>query len=162
MYYTRRQAVLTLGCALVLTSVSSRAEPKSAELPYAVSLRKALDRALHQGQPLVVMVSLHGCAFCKIVRQSHLLPLVRTGVPIVQVNMRSSQSVEDFTGQSTTHDALVRRWNTTIAPTLLFFGLQGLEVAERMEGAYQPDFYGAYLDERLQQARSGLKKTLKR
>jgi hypothetical protein len=108
-----------------------------------------------------VMVSLHGCAFCKIVRQSHLLPLVRTGIPIVQVNMRSSQSVEDFTGQSTTHDALVRRWNTTIAPTLLFFGLQGLEVAERMEGAYQPDFYGAYLEERLQQARSGLKKTPK-
>jgi hypothetical protein len=43
-----------------------------------------------------------------------------------------------------------------MAPTLLFFGPGGREVAERMEGAYLPDFYRAYLEQRLDQARAKL------
>jgi hypothetical protein len=51
---------------------------------------------------------------------------------------------------------LARRWKIAITPTLLFFGPGGREVAERMEGAYQPDFYGPYLEDRLAQARQRL------
>lgn len=40
---------------------------------------------------------------------------------------------------------------------MLFFGRGGVEVAERLTGGYIPDFYGAYLDERLAQARKALK-----
>ena len=114
--------------------------------------------ALRQGQPLVVMVSLEGCPFCRIARQSHLAPMYREGHPIVQVDMRSPQAVRDFDGRMTTHDALVQRWRIPIAPTLLFFGPAGREVAERMEGAYQPDFYGPYLDERLETARVAIRR----
>jgi hypothetical protein len=39
---------------------------------------------------------------------------------------------------------------------LLFFGPGGKEVAERMEGAYLPDFYGPYLEERLATGRKSL------
>lgn len=113
--------------------------------------------ALRQGRPLVVMVSLEGCPFCRIARQSHLLPMLREGAAIVQVDMRSLQPVRDFDGQMTTHDALVQRWRIPIAPTLLFFGPGGREVAQRMEGAYQPDFYGPYLEDRLDRARVAIR-----
>lgn len=129
----------------------------AAALPPARSLQDELALALRQGQPLVVMVSLEGCAFCKIVRQSHLAPAAREGLPVVQVDMRSAQSVRDFSGQLTTHDELARRWRVSITPTVLFFGARGRETAERMEGAYQPDFYGPYLDERLLKARTVIK-----
>ena len=82
----------------------------------------------------------------------------REGGAIVQVDMRSAQSVRDFEGHTVTHDALVQRWRVTIAPTLLFFGPGGREVAERMEGAYQPDFYGPYLDDRLDKARVAIRR----
>jgi hypothetical protein len=75
---------------------------------------------------------------------------------MVQVDMRSAQTLLDWQGRSTTHDELVRRWKVGIAPTLLFFAQSGREVAERMEGAYASDFYGAYLDERLEQSRQRL------
>jgi hypothetical protein len=39
---------------------------------------------------------------------------------------------------------------------VLFFSRTGRELAERMEGAYSRDFYGAYLDERLDQSRQRL------
>jgi len=45
----------------------------------------------------------------------------------------------------------------SIAPTVLFFGRNGQEIADRMEGGYLPDFYAAYLDERLAQARKLLR-----
>jgi thioredoxin-related protein len=136
----------------------SAAQSPSAVLPSARALSDELAAALRQGQPLVVMVSLEGCPFCRIARQSHLAPMHREGGAIVQVDMRSAQAVRDFDGRMTTHDALVQRWRVPIAPTLLFFGPGGREVAERMEGAYQPDFYGPYLDERLDQARVAIRR----
>jgi hypothetical protein len=85
-----------------------------------------------------------------------LSPLQKAGQPIVQLDMRSSQGVLDFQGRSTTHDQLIKQWRISVAPTLLFFGPGGKEVAERMEGGYLPDFYGPYLDERLLKSRQAL------
>ncbi|MFZ9252828.1 MAG: hypothetical protein ACO23T_11095, partial [Hylemonella sp.] len=95
--------------------------------------------------------------FCKVVRENYLVPLrEQEGVPIVQVDMRSALLMRDVRGQSLTHDAQVRQWRIRLAPTVLFFGRQGNELAERLVGAYLPDFYGAYLNDRLQQARAAL------
>ena len=80
----------------------------------------------------------------------------RAGTAIVQVDMRNNQPVLDFAGKLTTHDELTRRWKVSITPTLLFFGPGGKEVAERMEGAYLPDYYGPYLEERMAQGRKAL------
>lgn len=135
-----------------------QAQTPAAVLPVARSLPDELAQALRQGRPLVVMVSLEGCPFCRRARQSHLAPMHREGGVIVQVDMRSPQPVRDFDGQMSTHDALVQRWRVPIAPTLLFFGPGGRELAERMEGAYQPDFYGPYLDERLEKASAALRR----
>jgi hypothetical protein len=148
-----------LCCALLTaTALPVVAQPAHAALPAARSLPDELAVASRLGQPLVVMVSLEGCPFCRIARQSHLVPMHREGGAIVQVDMRSAQPVRDFDGKMTSHDALVQRWRVSVAPTLLFIGPGGKEVAERMEGAYQPDFYGPYLEDRLNKARSVLRR----
>lgn len=135
------------------------ANPGHEGLPLAVSLRDELAAALGQGQPLVVMVSLEGCPFCRTVRQSHLAPMRREGLPVVQVDWRSPRAVADFAGAPATHDDMVARWNVKVAPTVLFFGPGGREVAERLRGALIPDFYGSYLDGRLAVARKALTTT---
>jgi thioredoxin-related protein len=148
-------AVASLATVPALTQTS--AQPgASATLPAAQSLRDELAQALKNKQPLIVMVSLDGCVFCRQARQSHLSPMHRAGTPIVQVDMRNSQPVLDFAGKLTTHDQLTRQWKVSITPTLLFIGPGGKEVAERMEGAYLPDFYGPYLEQRLEQGRKAL------
>jgi hypothetical protein len=43
-----------------------------------------------------------------------------------------------------------------VAPTVLFYGPGGKEVAKRLDGAYLPDFYAAYFDEQYQAARLAL------
>ena len=128
----------------------------AAGLPPARNLAAEADLARQRGQPLLVMVSLHGCVYCERVRRSELVPRLQAGQPIVQVDMRSDQMLMDWQGRSVSHDGLVRRWKVGIAPTVLFFAHSGQELAERMEGAYSRDFYGAYLDERLEQSRRRL------
>ena len=151
----RRDWLLRVGVSLAATPVWAQSG-RDATLPAAQSLPDELARALKNKQPLIVMVSLDGCVFCRQARQSHLSPMARAGTTIVQVDMRNNQPVLDFLGKLTTHDQLTRQWKVSITPTLLFFGPGGKEVAERMEGAYLPDFYGPYLDERMAQGRKAL------
>jgi len=146
----RTLLIAALGSALV-----DGAQAAPPMLPASQSLPDELRQALASGNPLLVMVSLEGCPFCRIARENYLLPMhLRTGLPVVQVDMRSKQMVRNFQGQMQTHDEWIRSFNVKVAPTVLFFGRGGTELVERMTGGYIPDFYGAYLDDRLRQAKS--------
>jgi hypothetical protein len=147
----RRRALFLLPALAYATGSRAATLPSSRSLPHELSL------ALQRGLPLVVMASLDGCPFCRRVRDSHLAPLLaEAGQPVVQVDMGSAAAVTGFDGQPGTHDQLLRAWKVTVAPSVLFFGRGGREVAERLVGASIPDFYGAYLEQRLQAARKNL------
>jgi thioredoxin-related protein len=150
MELRRRRLLAATVCAVLVGRV--RAAPPL--LPTAVSLSDELHQAVATGSPLLVMVSLEGCPFCRIARENYLSPMHdRQGLPVVQVDMRSKKLIKNFQGIIQTHDEWIRSMNVKVAPTILFFGRGGVEVVERMSGGYIPDFYGAYLDERLRQAK---------
>lgn len=153
-FLSRRQLLLASG--LVCLCGTSLAAP--AGLPTTASLVDELAQALKAGGPLLVMVSLEGCPFCKIARENYLGPMrAQQGLSVVQIDMRNRLPIKDFKGVATTQDDLIRSWGVKVAPTVLFFGRGGVEVAERLVGGYIPDFYGAYLDERLRVARASLR-----
>jgi hypothetical protein len=141
----------------VLALAHLQAEAAPALLPASVSLPDELENAQKLKEPLIVMVSLAGCPYCRMARNSYLAPMQKQGFPIVQVDMRSDQQVKAINGLMQTHDQLVRQWRVSIAPTLLFFGPKGQELVDRMEGGYLPEFYGAYLEERIAMARKILR-----
>lgn len=147
-----------LGAALLLGAVVSAGAAPAATLPSAKSLRDELTLAQKGGNPLVVLVSLDGCPFCKVAREHYLRPMqAQQGLPVVQIDMHSAATVLDFKGAVFTHDQLVQAWGVTLAPTVLFFGRGGAELAPRLVGIGSPDYYGAYLDQRLEQARAAIK-----
>ena len=148
-----KTALLVPGAGAVLTPPAV-----AAELPMPASLADELSWALTQNNPLLVVVTLRGCPFCKIATENYLIPLRREqGLPIVQIDMRSGQTIQGFSGTAQTHGSLSRSWGIKVAPTVLFFGRGAVEVAERLVGGYLPDFYGAYLDERVRVARLALR-----
>ena len=154
--FSRQRRQLMVAGALAAALPAARAA--SATLPQAVSLADELSAALRHGEPLVVMVSLEGCPFCVVARNSYLAPLRAEGrLDIVQVDMRTPRPIKDFQGQALTHEQMARRWAIKLAPTVLFFGKGGNEVAERLVGGMLPDFYGAYLDQRLETARKAVR-----
>ena len=86
-----------------------------------------------------------------------LLPAWRDGAAVVQIDFRDPRSVRDWEGRATTQGALVKTLGVSVAPTVMFFGRGGREVAERLSGTYISDFYGAYLEQRLEQARAAVR-----
>lgn len=148
----------TMALAALLAGPAGMAQAGEAGgLPAPASLRDLARDAAARGEPLVVLVSLDGCAFCERVRRDALLPLQARQGLVVQLDMRHATAVQDFDGTAATHDAVIRRWAVRAAPTVLFFDARGQEVAERLVGASIPDFYNAYLDERLATARQAIR-----
>lgn len=129
-------------------------------LPSPQSLRQAAQDAVQRGHPLVVMTTLEGCPYCDVVRNHHLLPLVRTGEAVaVQVDVRDTRRhLRGFDGELTSPADQASAWKARFTPTVLFFDENGQEIAERLVGVAVPDFYGAYLESRLAEARARLKK----
>ena len=116
------------------------------------------------GVPLIVMVSLPGCPHCEVVRRSHLLPLLNdrtaTRKPLIrQVEMNGQGTLKDFSGRATTHAEFASRYKINIAPVVMFFGATGEMISEPLVGSMIPDYYGAYFDAALTEARSKLPAT---
>ena len=143
-----------------MTSVAPAATRPNLALPTPASMRAAAQAAVARGEPLVVMTTLVGCPYCDLVRQHHLLPMLKAGeVVAVQVDTRDRRTLlQGFKGESSNPAEQVANWKAKFAPTVLFFGARGEELAERLEGVAVPDFYGEYLEARLSEARSKLRK----
>ncbi len=118
-------------------------------LPAPASLAAELRDALARGRALVLLASLEGCPWCAYVRTSWLAPLRAEGQPVVEIDLRQPAPVLDFQGAASTHAQVARALAVRVAPTVLFLGAGGRELAPRLAGVPLPDFYGAYLQERL-------------
>jgi thioredoxin-related protein len=132
----------------------------AAALPTPASLRGAAQAAAARGEPLVVMTTLKGCVYCELVRNNYLAPMRREGLVVaVQLDVQDRQSnLQSFAGDTTTPADQARAWKARFTPTVMFFGPDGQELAERLVGVAVPDFYGEYLEARLLEARGKLRK----
>ena len=153
MQTSRRDFSMLLASALALRSTGALA--KDTALPVPTSLPKAALAAKAQGHPLVLLISLPGCVYCELVRRSYLMPLLpESGLQAFQLDVSNrSTVVMGFDGKPINAAAQAKAWGVTFTPTVLFLGSQGQELAERLVGIAVPDFYGAYLDQRLAAAR---------
>ena len=156
MQIGRRRFSKALAGALALSAAWAQA--KDTALPVPTSLSQAALAAKAQGQPLVLLISLPGCVYCELVRRSYLMPLLpEAGLQAWQLDITNrSALLIGFDGKPTTAAAQVKAWKATFTPTVLFIGSQGQELAERLIGIAVPDFYGAYLEQRLAMARKVL------
>ena len=82
----RRKALAALATLGLGVGWIGPARAAKAHLPLSQPLPDELARALRQGQPLVVMVSLHPCPWCDEVRGNYLGPMhSREGLAVVQL-----------------------------------------------------------------------------
>ena len=154
MHLGRRQLIGGMACALPATW----AYAKDSALPVPTSLPQALLDAKAKGQPLVLLITLPGCVYCELVRRSYLIPLLpEIGLQAWQLDVTNrSAPLIGFDGKPSTAALQAKAWKATFTPTVLFIGSQGRELAERLVGIAVPDFYGAYLEQRLATARKAL------
>jgi len=120
-------------------------EPSGSEgVPILDRLDRQIAASAQRKRPLVLFVSMKGCGWCDLLRTEYLQHLARD---------HNREGVLVFETPQGSLD--LQRYRITMVPTVLFLGPQGTELAERLVG-YSRDFYGAYLSERIAQARRNL------
>ncbi len=150
--WRRRDFSRTLLAGALLPAV---ALAKDSALPVPASLPAAAEAATRLGEPLVLLITLPGCPFCELVRRSYLLPARQdAGLQAWQLDVTNRTSVLiGFDGKPTTAALQTSAWKARFTPTVLFLDVKGQALAERLVGVAVPDFYGAYLEDRLATAR---------
>jgi len=127
------------------------------QLPVARNLAQQAELNAREGRALLVLFSQHGCPWCERARREFLLPMSRNAgyrsrVAFLQVDVDSDRALRDFGGQATTHAAFARANGVRLYPTVVLFGPNGERLAEPLIGFTGSDFYGAYLDQRIEAA----------
>ena len=126
------------------------------ELPALANLQEAAATLRQQGSVLVLLVSRSDCAYCREVRLHYLLPLARSeaGRPWLIRELESDQvsSLRQLDGSSVSVKEWLKRMHVNFFPTVLFLDAAMQPLAEPLRGLDQAGFYGAYLEQRLQQA----------
>ncbi|MHB1592533.1 MAG: thioredoxin family protein [Sulfuricella sp.] len=127
------------------------------EIPLARDFTLEATNARTKNLPILVMFSQHDCAFCTQVLQEFLLPMRRNAEYESKVIMRlvdvgSSAPLRTFTGKATTHARFARENRIKLTPTIKLFDAQGHELTEPLIGLSTPDYYGGFLDQRIDEA----------
>jgi hypothetical protein len=145
----RRALLHVLAMALLAQAAVALAQ-EAPNLPFAIDLRSDAVEAAKTGVPIVLLVSLPGCPYCNVVRQSYLLPMQREPARraiLRQIDLNDTRMVRDFDGTLRTQDAIARARGARAAPVVFILGPGGKSLAGALEGMLLPDFYGAYLDD---------------
>ncbi len=157
----------------------AHAQSNHAPLLKPDSLTALVRRAETERRPIVALFSQKGCPYCEAIRREQLGYLAREqeqrGVIVAEFDIADAQAFapgargsQPASGPArpaassktvwlaaTSPEALARAFDVRLAPTVIFLGPRG-ELAERLIGYASRDFYGAYLDDRIELARAAI------
>lgn len=145
-------AILT--CAFALTSAAPVPARAAAALPGAVDLVADGVVARERRVPILLFFNRDGCPYCERALREYLGPMQRDPasagrVLIRQVEIDKSKRLVDFAGAATSHRDFASRYNIRLTPTIWFVDGEGRTLGDPLVGLPTIDFYGAYLDQRI-------------
>lgn len=156
-----RAALLSLALLCVAPTAADAAGRNGLERP--ASHEAVLREAARDRTVIVALFSLPGCPFCEAIRRDQLRHLAREQaaqrVRVVEYDLTDRRPFGGPAARSPAPDspaALAASLDVRLAPTVAFIGPDGREIAERLVGYSSPDFYGAYLEQRIAQAHERL------
>jgi thioredoxin-related protein len=138
------------------TAAGAHAQDK-VEIPLTRDFTLEATAAQAKKVPILVMFTRRNCAFCTQVLQEFLLPMRRNAeyeskVIMRQVDVGSSATLRTFSGKATTHARFARENRIKLTPTIKLFDAEGHELTEPLIGLTTPDYYGGFLDQRIDEA----------
>ena len=156
-----RGSSIQLVVALILLSSATLAGADPVRMVPAVDLREEA-RILHDDNLVLVLeFSSESCEYCRKLEALFLLPMQRnpdydSKILVRMVSLDADETVIDFDGRSMDTRKFAARYGVSLTPTLLFLDARGVELSEKLVGIWSEDFYGAYIDSRIEEARSRL------
>ena len=110
---------------------------------------------------LVLEFSSEYCGYCRRLEDLFLVPMQRNAfyddkVLLRSISLDAYETVIDFDGNSLPTSDFAARYGVSLTPTLLFLSAEGVEMSEKLVGIWSEDFYGGFIDSRIEEARARL------
>lgn len=131
---------------------------RAAEIvPLAHDLRQDAAQARSLKVPVMLIFVSDQCGYCKRVLEEFVRPLTRLPEYRHKVLMRRIQTsspvaLRDFDGSMTTHGHFALDHDIHLVPTIALLDADGGMAVKPLVGLSTPDYYGYYLDQRIDQA----------
>lgn len=126
------------------------------------SLAADARNATSKNLPILLFFTQPGCAYCERARREYLRPLAESGAWSARTLIREvaiEATIAGIDGRAITGRDLARSYGIRVFPTVIFIDGNGRQIAEPVAGFTVPDFYAAYLEQRLEAAITRLTKT---
>jgi thioredoxin-related protein len=133
------------------------------KVPFVRDLQADAADARAHGTPILVMFSAESCPFCQTVLSDYIVPMsddpaYAKKVIVRVVDVDATRSITDFSGHRIFPSELADRYGVTLTPVIKFFDASGRELAPELLGFTSEDFYGYYLDARIDQSLTKLRR----
>lgn len=153
--------LLLISIFLSALTIAGPVVSDSANMIQVSDLREEARLAKANNLILVLEFSSDYCEFCRKLEALFLMPMQRNAeynekVLIRSVSLDAFESLIDFAGRSQTTAEFAARYNVSLTPTLLFLNAEGMEMSEKLIGIWSEDFYGLFIDDRIDEARANL------
>ena len=147
-----RAKTLSLLATLLLLAACGE-QSNAGELTAASDLQ-----GLDPEQPVVLAFTADHCTYCDYVKENHLVPMDRRGdaVTIREVDVGSHREVTTFSGETIKRRDLGDAYTVRVTPTLVFLTPEGDVAAENLVGVTSRDYYGLYLERRVESVREAM------
>jgi thioredoxin-related protein len=110
---------------------------------------------------LVIEFAAEDCGYCRKLEDLFLLPMQRNTeygdkILLRMVSLSEFDSLIDFHGRSVTTAEFAAQYDVSLTPTLVFLNADGVEMSEKLVGIWSEDFFGGFIDNRIDEARDRL------
>ena len=132
----------------------------SGDSPIPVVTDLSHDASMARSQELVILIEFSNddCEYCLLLEKEFLIPMsknqaYREKVIIRSLPLNRDQQFKGFQGELVSASQFASKYQVTVTPTMVFLDANGNELSEKLVGIWSIDFFGSYIDERIDTAR---------
>lgn len=141
--------LLISACLLVANAARAEDIPRIEE---TVDLYSLGEQANQKDVPILVMFSQTGCAYCSILEEQYLRPMLKSGdykdkVIIRKIKIDSFDMLRNFDGSKIDASDFAGKYRAYVTPTMVFLDNKGNELTKRLMGVGTEGFFANEIDQ---------------
>ena len=144
-------------CAVLLLAGLPWGPVHAGKIPVAVNLQQDANASRAGRVPILLVYTAEYCHYCDEVKASvfNLIstdPAYQDRMLLREVRIDTDLDLVSFSGAVTSHRSFSKTRGIRIVPTLEFLDDAGTPISPPLVGASIPDYYGAYVDNGIEQS----------
>ena len=109
--------------------------------------------------PVLLLMTTEDCSYCKAIRNNYLIPMLESGkysstILFRQLYIEDFSYLRDMEGKLITGDSIALKFDVEVTPTILFINSDWEELAERIVGINNVDYFDELLKNNISRARA--------